>query len=227
VGFISAATSRIDVAVAVRRRRVSAKRRPPRELAPEIVALEALERRAIAKLGITADNKPASAVHPSKDPTHGTPGNQVLASALCLLRFAMGILRSEVVRSADVEEAVLPWEDREAIENRLLRDELGLDGIALARVAEGIGASEQNDSDFAVARRFRTRREGARTKRVMDTPMSSFVAGLGQAGVSLTDSDRAEARAFVHKTLAQAVASPDLAPHVAELDPRRRRRKKR
>jgi len=207
--LIREADARIEDALDVRyQRRVSADR-PIKVPLDEIVALEELEPKLVARRrdemaqsGQYREEKLA-ALRLVDAAGYPEPVNRCVKAARCLLRYAEEMLRAEVGLAANFEEVPLRGETEAQILDRLIKDELGLTGVAAARLPGKPVASVEAACNAADTR-------AEQTKRVSDPLNTLLMKGITESGAKLDPQDEAKVGQIVRQTLTAAATDPDM-----------------
>jgi hypothetical protein len=175
----------------------------------EIVALEELEQELI---GSRRDEMAQSGQHREEEQAaarlvdaalYPEPVNRRVKAARCLLRYAEEMLRAEVGLAANFEEVPLRGETEAQILDRLIKDELGLTGVAAARLPGKPVASVEAACNAADTR-------AEQTKRVFDPLNTLLMKGITESGAKLDPQDEAKVGQIVRQTLTAAATDPDM-----------------
>ena len=207
--FIRGADVLIRTALEVRNQRRVSSERPTKVPRDEIVALEELEQELI---GSRRDEMAQSGQHREEEQAaarlvdaalYPEPVNRRVKAARCLLRYADEMLRAEVGLAANFEEVPLRGETVAQIRDRLIKDELGLTGVAAARLPGKPVASVEAACNAADTR-------AEQTKRVFDPLNTLFMKGFTESGAKPDPQDEAKVGQIVRQTLTAAATDPDM-----------------
>jgi len=207
--LIRRAGAQIKAAIEIRNHRSVSVDRPMKVPCDEIVALEELERKLVAsrqsqmaQSGQHREEKLAAArlVDAAMYPE---PVNRRVNAARCLLRYAEEMLRAEVGLAANSEEVPLRGETEAQILDRLIKSELGLSGVAAARLLgkpENAEDAEGNAAD----------RRADQTKRVFAPLKALFIKGFEASGAALDPDDESKIDQIIRQTLTAAATDPEM-----------------
>jgi len=199
----------IRTALEVRNQRRVSSERPTKVPRDEIVALEELEQELI---GSRRDEMAQSGQHREEEQAaarlvdaalYPEPVNRRVKAARCLLRYAEEMLRAEVGLAANFEEVPLRGETEAQILDRLIKDELGLTGVAAARLPGKPVASVEAACNAADTM-------AEQTKRVFDPLKTLFVKGLTERGAKVGPHEEAKLAQSIRQTLTAAATDPDM-----------------
>ncbi len=205
--LLRVADERIKTAMNVRNGRRVSVDRPMKVPCDEIVALEEREQKVVAsrqeemaRSGRHREEAQAAArlVDAAK---HPEPVNRRGKAARCLLRYAEEILRAEVGSAANFEEVPLRGETETQILDRLIKDELGLAGVAVTRLLGKREDSEDAEGNAAD-------RRANRTKQVFEPLKTRFMKGFGESGAHLNPHDVPKLDQIIRQTLTAAATDP-------------------